>query len=88
MNAIFGKEVGLAKRSLEAVTTNSTIYYCKLENGNCVSLVDTPGLSDTNRTDIKDIDNIHLEEIQKEKDSYFDQIIKMSGRVIESIENK
>lgn len=28
-----------------------------------------------------------LEEIQKEKDSYFDQIIKMSGRVIESIEN-
>jgi len=65
LNAIFGKEVGVAKRSLEAVTTNSTIYYCRLENGKCVSLVDTPGLSDTNRTDIKDIDNIHLEEIQK-----------------------
>lgn len=65
LNAIFGKEVGLAKRSLEAVTTNSSIYYCRLENGNCVSLVDTPGLSDTNRTENKDIDNIHLEEIQK-----------------------
>ena len=65
LNAVFGKEVGLAKRSLEAVTTNSSIYYCRLENGNCVSLVDTPGLSDTNRTENKDIDNIHLEEIQK-----------------------
>ena len=65
LNAIFGKEVGLAKRSLEAVTTNSSIYYCRLENGNCVSLVDTPGLSDTSRTENKDIDNIHLEEIQK-----------------------
>jgi len=65
LNAVFGKEVGLAKRSLEAVTTNSSIYYCRLENGNCVSLVDTPGLSDTSRTENKDIDNIHLEEIQK-----------------------
>lgn len=65
LNAIFGKEVGLAKRSLEAVTTNSSIYYCRLENGNCVSLIDTPGLSDTDREYKKEINDKYLEEIQK-----------------------
>ena len=65
LNAIFGKEVGLVKSSSKSVTTNSSIYYYKLENGNCVSLIDTPGLSDTNMIENKDIDNIHLEEIKK-----------------------
>ena len=65
LNAIFGKEVGIVKRSPVTITKNSSIYYCRLENGNCVSLVDTPGLSDTNTIENKDIDNIHLEELLK-----------------------
>jgi GTPase Era involved in 16S rRNA processing len=64
LNALFGQEKGVAKRSSEAVTQKSTIYYYKLENGKCISLVDTPGLSDTRKTNKPDIDNIHLNQIQ------------------------
>lgn len=64
LNALFGQEKGVAKRSSEAVTQESTIYYYKLENGKCISLVDTPGLSDTRKTNEPDIDNIHLNQIQ------------------------
>jgi len=65
LNAVFGKDIGIVKTSSKSVTTNSSIYYCRLENGNCVSLIDTPGLSDTSKIENKDIDNIHLEEIKK-----------------------
>ena len=65
LNAIFGKQKGEAKRSLKAVTTDSKVYYYKLENGQCICLIDTPGLSDTSKLTNKDIDNIHLEQIEK-----------------------
>ena len=65
LNAIFGKEVGRAERSLKSVTQHSTVYYYKLENGKCITLVDTPGLSDANKIENKEIDNIHLDGITK-----------------------
>ena len=65
LNAIFGKEKGLAKRQSEAVTQDSKVYYYKLENGKCICLIDTPGLSDTSKLINKDIDNIHLSQIEK-----------------------
>jgi len=65
LNAIFGKEVGLTQSSPKAVTKNSSIYYYRLENGNCVSFIDTPGFSDTyNETEIKANDK-YIEEILK-----------------------
>ena len=65
LNAMFGKEKGVAKRSLEAVTQETTVYYYKLENGKCISIVDTPGLSDTRMIKDPNIDNIHLDQIEK-----------------------
>ena len=64
LNAIFGKEKGIAKRQSEAVTQNSTVYYYKLENGKCISIIDTPGLSDTSKIKNPNIDNEHLKEIE------------------------
>ena len=65
LNAMFGKEKGIAKRSSEAVTQESSVYYYKLENGKCISIVDTPGLSDTRKIKDENIDNIHLDQIEK-----------------------
>ena len=65
LNAMFGKEKGLAKRSLEAVTQESSVYFYKLETGKCISIVDTPGLSDTRMINDPNIDNIHLDQIEK-----------------------
>ena len=65
LNAMFGKEKGVAKRSSEAVTQETTVYYYKLENGKCISIVDTPGLSDTRMIKDPNIDNIHLDQIEK-----------------------
>lgn len=42
------------------------LHYYKLENGKCVSIIDTPGLFDTEVLKNKEIDNIHLEGITKE----------------------
>ena len=63
LNAIFGKEVGKVERSLTSVTQNSKVYYYKMQNGKCISLIDTPGLSDSNVLENKNIDIIHLENI-------------------------
>ena len=65
LNAIYGKEVGKAERSLKSVTQESKVYYYKLENGKCISIIDTPGLSDANKLEDKEIDNIHLNGITK-----------------------
>lgn len=65
LNAIFGKEVGKVERRLTSVTKNSKVYYYKLENGECICLIDTPGLSDCSKLDNKNIDNINLEGITK-----------------------
>ena len=51
-------------RSLEAITKESTVYYYKLEKGKYISLIDTPGLSDTKKLKNPEIDNIHLDQIQ------------------------
>ena len=64
LNAIFGKEKGIAKRQMEAVTQNSTVYYYKLENGKCISIIDTPGLSDTAKIKNPNVDSEHLKEIE------------------------
>ena len=63
LNAMFGKEVGKVERSLNSVTQESTVYYYKTQNGKCISLIDTPGLSDSNSLDKINIDFIHLENI-------------------------
>ena len=63
LNAIFGKEVGKVERSLTSVTQNSQVFYYKIQNGKCISLIDTPGLSDSNVLENKNIDIIHLENI-------------------------
>jgi GTP-binding protein EngB required for normal cell division len=64
LNAIFDKEKGRVERTLTSVTTETTIYYYKLENGKCISLIDTPGLSDAQKVNDPNIDNIHLNQIQ------------------------
>ena len=63
LNEIFGKEVGKVERSLTTVTQNSEVFYYKMQNGKCISLIDTPGLSNSNVLENKNIDIIHLENI-------------------------
>ena len=67
LNVLFNKEVAVAKKCALAVTKESKVFYLKLKNGKCVSLVDTPGLSDPdivcNNKD--NLDNIHLKGIEK-----------------------
>ena len=65
LNAIFNKVVGKAERIAAAVTKESTVYYYKLTNGKVVALIDTPGLGDTDKITIEDIDNKHLQGITK-----------------------
>ena len=65
LNAIFNKVVGKAVNIAKSVTKNSSIYYYKLKNGNVISLVDTPGLADSERTENKNIDKMHLDGITK-----------------------
>ena len=66
LNVIFDKEVAEVKRSAFAVTTEPQVYYLKLKDGLCVSLVDTPGLSDPKiiSKEQKLLDNIHLAKIE------------------------
>lgn len=63
LNALFGKVVGLSQRSSKSVTQISKVYYYKLENGKCISLIDTPGIDDADKTHNEKIDNIHLKGI-------------------------
>lgn len=65
LNAIFNKVVGIAKDTAKSVTQVSSIYYYKLKNGKVITLVDTPGLGDTQRTEQENIDKIHLDGITK-----------------------
>jgi hypothetical protein len=58
--------MGLVKRQAKRVTEKSTVYFYKLENGKCVSIIDTPGLFDTEMLTNKEIDTIHLDGITKE----------------------
>ena len=65
LNAIFGKEVGKAESCAQSVTQESKVYYYKLTNGKVVTLIDTPGLGDSNKTFKEDIDDQHLQGITK-----------------------
>ena len=65
LNAIFNKVVGVADSTCESVTKITTIYYYKLKSGNVITLIDTPGLGDTERTEKENIDQSHLYEITK-----------------------
>ena len=63
LNAICGKDIAKAEKNLSSVTHQSSIYYYKLENGKCISIIDTPGLSDSSIHSYPDIDNEHLKNI-------------------------
>ena len=65
LNAIFNKVVGKAMNTAISVTKSSTVYYYKLKNGHVITLIDTPGLGDTERTETENIDQIHLNGITK-----------------------
>ena len=65
LNVIFGKEIVKNERTVKSQTQKSTIYYYKLDNGNYISIMDTPGLFDSNKVINKNIDNLHLEKILK-----------------------
>ena len=64
LNTIFGKNISKVEKSSKSGTQESSIYYYKLKNGINISIIDTPGLSDTNTNNIN-IDNTHLEGIIK-----------------------
>ena len=65
LNAVFNKVLGEVESSAESVTKITSIYYYKLKNGNVISLVDTPGLADSERTEKENIDKMHLDGITK-----------------------
>ena len=62
LNVIFEKEVGIVEHSSKSGTSQSYAYYYKLDNGNYISIIDTPGLYDTSGD--KNIDNIHLQSLK------------------------
>lgn len=68
LNAIYGEIVAKAEASAISVTTESEVYYYKLSNGNCISIIDTPGLFDARKYKNKnkeDIDILHLKGIEQ-----------------------
>ena len=67
LNVLFNKKVTEAKPCAFAVTKNPSVFYLKLKNGTCISLVDTPGLSDPEITskDKTNLDEKHLKDIEK-----------------------
>lgn len=64
INVLLGKQHAKVERSLIRVTTESQVYYHRLKNGKCISIVDTPGLSDTDINE-EDIDKKHLKNIEE-----------------------
>ena len=42
LNVIIGKDVAETGFSQSSVTKNTEVYYLKLKNGKCITLVDTP----------------------------------------------
>jgi len=69
LNVIIGKDVAETGRSRTSVTKNTEVYYLKLKNGKCITLVDTPGLPDPDIMGDKEANkfNINLKEIIKDK---------------------
>ena len=63
LNALFNKIVGKVEKSANSCTQISSVYYYKMKNGKSVCLIDTPGLSDSKKTEQENIDKMHLEGI-------------------------
>ena len=77
LNCLFGKNMTEVKRSAKAVTTDPNVYFYKLENKKCISIIDTPGLSDPKNIQDTNTDNIHLDKIIK--------IVKKENIIIKGI---
>ena len=65
LNVLCNKDYAQTARGATAVTKESTVYYHKLKDGQYISIIDTPGLSDPNMIQNKEQDNIHLKGIKK-----------------------
>ena len=65
INAIFGEEVAIARQDSSSVTKETSVYYYRLKSGKMITILDTPGLMDTNSIKDPNIDNVHLSEIQE-----------------------
>ena len=67
LNILFEKEVTETRNSPLIVTKKSQVFYLKLKNGNCISIVDTPGLPDPERISENQSNfyNNHFKGIQK-----------------------
>ena len=65
LNSLTGRIVTKSERSLKPVTVESSVIYHKLNNGNVISLIDTPGLSDPKQFVDKEYDEKTLENIKK-----------------------
>ena len=63
LNAIYGKNVSKVEKSSKSGTQESSLHYYQLKNGKNICIIDTPGLSDTQRTEKKDIDSNHIQGI-------------------------
>ena len=63
LNAFFNKIVAQAEDTGQSVTKVSKVYFFRLKSGKCICLVDTPGLSDTEKLTKENIDKIHLDGI-------------------------
>ena len=57
--------MGKAERTYLSVTKETSVYYYKLTNGNVVTLIDTPGLGDSDKIKAHDTDDKHLQGIMK-----------------------
>ena len=76
LNAIMGEEVAIVKKDSYSVTQETSVYYYKLKNGKMISILDTPGLMDTNLIKDPNVDNIHLAEI---REKVFKENIQVKG---------
>ena len=76
LNAIIGQEIAIVKKDSSSVTQETTVYYYKLKSGKMITILDTPGLMDTNSIKDPNVDNIHLDEIRKK---VFEENVQVKG---------
>ena len=63
LNALYGQDLAKVDRNFQSTTKESSIYYYKLQNGKCISIIDTPGLSDSTKIINSNYDDILLKDI-------------------------
>lgn len=81
LNAIIGQEIAIVKKDSSSVTQETTVYYYKLKSGKMITILDTPGLMDTNSIKDPNVDNIHLDEIRKK---VFEENVQVKGIIFSS----